>query len=150
MDKRGVNFMKIRTGFVSNSSSSSYTCDYCGNVESGYDMGLSDFDLVECTNGHICCCQHLTTPISDIKVVQEYLKNKPHYQEKDRRYIESQIRYGLPSQFCPMCNLEAIGINDLLDYYNLRFGLSEDEILDDIKDTFGSYEAFAKACGRRR
>lgn len=45
--------MKIRTGFVSNSSSSSFICDVSGEVYSGYDAGLSDFDLMECTNEHI-------------------------------------------------------------------------------------------------
>lgn len=27
-------------------------CDICGGAETGYDEGLSDFDMVECVNGH--------------------------------------------------------------------------------------------------
>ena len=40
--------MKIRYGFVSNSSSSSFTCLVCGSTESGMDACASDFDFVEC------------------------------------------------------------------------------------------------------
>jgi hypothetical protein len=45
--------MKIRTGFVSNSSSSSFVCEITGEQFSGYDASLGDFELVECQNGHI-------------------------------------------------------------------------------------------------
>lgn len=37
--------MKIRRGFVSNSSSSSFICDVCGRDKTGY----------ECENGHYFC-----------------------------------------------------------------------------------------------
>ena len=45
--------MKIRTGFVSNSSSSSFVCEISGEVFSGYGAGLDDFELVKCQNGHV-------------------------------------------------------------------------------------------------
>ncbi len=45
--------MKYRLCFVTNSSSSSFLCDVCGNIESGYDLSLSDFDMYQCTNSHI-------------------------------------------------------------------------------------------------
>jgi hypothetical protein len=43
--------MKIRSGFVSNSSSSSFVCDVCGENISGMDIGLSDAGMFECMNG---------------------------------------------------------------------------------------------------
>ena len=43
--------MKIRNGFVSNSSSSSFICEVCGQDASGYDMSLSDAEMYECING---------------------------------------------------------------------------------------------------
>lgn len=52
--------MKIRTGFVSNSSSSSFICDFCGNDVSGWDMGLEEAEMFECINGHAVCLNHLS------------------------------------------------------------------------------------------
>jgi len=53
-----LNYMKIRSGFVSNSSSSSFVCNVCGTVESGMDMSASDFDMETCCNGHTFCLDH--------------------------------------------------------------------------------------------
>ena len=43
--------MKIRNGFVSNSSSSSFTCVFSGEVFSGWDSLPEDFGCVESKNG---------------------------------------------------------------------------------------------------
>lgn len=51
--------MKIRSGFVSNSSSSSFVCCICGESEGGYDMSLEDAGMVECEAGHTFCKSHL-------------------------------------------------------------------------------------------
>ena len=51
--------MKIRMGFVSNSSSSSFICEICGRDESGWDMGHEDADMVTCVNGHLICKSHI-------------------------------------------------------------------------------------------
>ena len=47
--------MKKRKGFVSNSSSSSFVCDVCGNDVSGMDMCLDEAEMAECKNGHTVC-----------------------------------------------------------------------------------------------
>ena len=44
--------MKVRHGFVSNSSSSSFMCAVCGEIESGYDLSLSDCEMSRCEHGH--------------------------------------------------------------------------------------------------
>ena len=44
--------MKVRHGFVSNSSSSSFVCAVCGAIESGYDLSLSDCEMSRCEHGH--------------------------------------------------------------------------------------------------
>jgi hypothetical protein len=50
--------MKIRNGFVSNSSSSSFICAVCGETFSGWDAMELDFDLCRCDAGHIFCDEH--------------------------------------------------------------------------------------------
>jgi hypothetical protein len=50
--------MKKRMGFVTNSSSSSFVCVICGNVESGYDASLSDCNMVQCKCGSVFCTSH--------------------------------------------------------------------------------------------
>lgn len=50
--------MKIRKGFVSNSSSSSFVCDVCGKNASGYDLSLSESAMSWCQASHIFCDKH--------------------------------------------------------------------------------------------
>lgn len=45
--------MKVRNGFVSNSSSSSFLCNVCGEIEGGFDCSLYDLGMSECEHGHI-------------------------------------------------------------------------------------------------
>jgi len=137
--------MKMRFGFVSNSSSSSFTCDHCKTTESGYDVGISEFEMVECDYGHICCVHHLSVEIDDPKVIEAFLEIHPTYRKYANGDMIGEISYHFPSEFCPMCNLEAIGMDDLVSYYELRFGLNQDEVLDDIKNTFNTYDNFIKA-----
>jgi hypothetical protein len=56
--------MKIRNGFVSNSSSSSFTCDVCGRTKSGWDMIVEDGDFFACENDHIICNEHALYPLT--------------------------------------------------------------------------------------
>ena len=53
--------MKIRYGYVSNSSSSSFVCSVCGYVDGGYDYDpLEDFGVMFCEYGHCFCVTHMT------------------------------------------------------------------------------------------
>jgi hypothetical protein len=82
--------VKIRKGFVSNSSSSSFTCDVCGSTESGMDLCLSDIGMSECENGHTICDSH------KLKVDKELTA-----QEKKNKWVEqklSNIQYWSKSQ----------------------------------------------------
>ncbi len=51
--------MKVRKGFVSNSSTTSFLCDYCGEERAGMEMCLEDACMYECVNGHTFCGSHV-------------------------------------------------------------------------------------------
>jgi len=58
--------MKIRTCFVSNSSSSSCICDLCGRSETGWDLSLLDAEMVEYINGHTICQDEMMEEYDDM------------------------------------------------------------------------------------
>ena len=74
--------MKYRKSFVTNSSSSSYICDFCGEVQSGWDMCLSDAGMFECVNGHTLCEYHCTENPGWIDRFKEYIKKEIRQQLK--------------------------------------------------------------------
>lgn len=90
--------MKIRTGFVSNSSSSSFICDFCGREDSGMDYCLEDAEMFECENGHTFCEDEILTP-NDEQWGDTYSKME---EENPDEYYE--YRYGVPERFCPVCD----------------------------------------------
>jgi hypothetical protein len=53
--------MKIRNGFVSNSSSSSFICDICGNSETVWDGDLNEAGMFSC-GLHTICDSHKLEP----------------------------------------------------------------------------------------
>lgn len=55
--------MKFRAGFVSNSSSSSFTCDICGFTNSGFDACAEDLGFKMCWNEHVFCESHIDLPL---------------------------------------------------------------------------------------
>ena len=68
--------MKFRKDFVTNSSSSSFVCDICGNVESGWDMSLREAGMVECVNGHTICQDEMLSAPREVmlRLIQEEMQ----------------------------------------------------------------------------
>ena len=112
--------MKIRSGFVSNSSSSSFICEVCGENASGWDMCLVDANMVECVNGHIFCEDHVIGGFDD---------------ENDR--------YDIPAEQCPICALEVLTDSDYLSYLVKLTGKTHDKVLVEVNERFGSYDKFS-------
>jgi hypothetical protein len=77
--------MKVRKSFVTNSSSSSFICDSCGHDESGWDMCLSEANMVECENGHTICEDHMESYDERAVVIELVKANIERYKE----YVES-------------------------------------------------------------
>lgn len=75
--------MKIRKGFVSNSSSSSFMCDITGAIEGGYDASLSDVCMAQCVNNHTFLYDGYTD-------AENWVYENGHSE--------------LPADQCPICN----------------------------------------------
>lgn len=132
--------MKIRHGFVSNSSSSSFVCDVCGAECSGMDMCLSDAEMYRCENDHTFCDSHM---IKGKKVTDDDAD-----EEDEEDYDE---RYDAPEAICPICNMNGITRNDLIAYLLREVGLTEKQILIFLKHKYqpdgfvaGAYKQFAE------
>jgi hypothetical protein len=111
--------MKVRQGFVSNSSSSSFICDICGHDESGWDLGLDDAMMVECRRGHLLCDSHV---------------------EADDEYD----RYNLCSTECPCCQLNNVTDDIIIKYLLHQCGRKIDDVKEEIKNTFKTSDNFYK------
>jgi hypothetical protein len=76
---------KIRNGFVSNSSSSSFICNVCNRISEGYDWNNSSGGIVQCEHGHFFCYDHAL--------------------EKDDSFWDCLKNDGIfPEKYCPVCH----------------------------------------------
>ena len=119
--------MKIRLGFVSNSSSSSYTCEVCDNIESGMDCSLEDLGMIECEHGHIMCDTHITDQVK--AQMDDYL-------------VESEYGHKLKETVCPLCMLKQLSISDELMYYRRKLKTDNEKTKEEIQQKFKTYADF--------
>lgn len=156
--------MKYRKDFVTNSSSSSYTCEICGSEESGWDYCLSDVGMVTCENGHTFCEDHLKNlSAKDIldailtydkeqmkwhrKLGYEYTPEYTPELEKESSdslwdtYIHlDDVRCSISSRFCPICNFENITDDDIASYFLKKAGITRTKLAEKWKQEFGTYK----------
>ncbi len=152
--------MKIRSGFVSNSSSSSFTCDVCGEEQSGMDMSVSDAGMERCRRGHTYCESHRTgtEPTLEqmrndlIALKQKHTWKKPEEIEADIVKInameEQEVRdtheeYDREKSFgynCPICNFVNVDYSDVVKYYYVKNGLDCKSMAAKFKEEFGTYD----------
>jgi hypothetical protein len=126
--------MKIRQGFVSNSSSSSFICKVCGDNQSGWDISLSEAEMYECEAGHIFCRCH---------IIGELVR--PEGSEDDEDYDEDEIfdgGYGIPSKHCPICQLKAFDNDEMLSYVLKTRTLNKQELEQEIRSKFSNHAEF--------
>jgi len=142
--------MKIRTNFVSNSSSSSFVCQICGSEYSGWDASLSDAGMFECKRGHVFCEDHIDE--SDLNKyretrIKEIMKeNECSYDEAENELDEYEYRYEFPSECCPICQLKEIIVDDALVYALYKLGFTRNILEDNIRIEFKTSEELNKVC----
>jgi hypothetical protein len=168
--------MKIRQGFVSNSSSSSFTCCVCGEEESGWDL---EYDT--CERGHdLCgdCSIEADSPCDDCdEEDDDKCSACPHHAD-----LEAKNEGCIPECCCPVCTFKAIapeeaalflekehGVSRVLvfsiikkgnprrrklydkeyvDYVlGTKLGLSDVAFLEQLKSRFGTYQKFMEYMG---
>lgn len=147
--------MKFRKDFVTNSSSSSYVCEICGRSESGWDMCLSDCEMMECVNGHVFCCDEALEQPSKTEMIKMILENGwnrgwdsdirdyRNYTEKEISAMDEDIIfeewfteggcYEVPECMCPICQFIEYSEYDLSAYLLKEYGISRDEVFAEVK-----------------
>ena len=155
--------VKYRTGFVSNSSSSSFICDVCGEIFSGFDMGLDEAGMYQCVNNHTFCEEHAEKKpqYSKKQMIELFEKEKSWIGEEDMKDILEAIekgdgdeieelmsdyledgRYNILPEQCPMCCLVEINDSDRIDYLMVEGGHTYKSLLKELRERFKNYDAF--------
>lgn len=127
--------MKTRSGFVANSSSSSFVCEVCGEIESGWDISVEDLDMVMCLQDH-----YIHTNCLD-ETIRENLRL-----ENDSEVEEDA---SLSKIHCPVCTLKVIQTADLLAYLLKQSNLTEEQLEQEIRQQFSSLEDFKAGLNER-
>lgn len=158
--------MKIRDGFVSNSSSSSFVCDICGRADSGYDASPEDLYFVRLSCDHTIC-EREVLKISDedyIQYVKDYCEkqlkedeNTSYYKESleinkkaqtltNRFDAEDLLSIYFDSKYikeqCPICTNTVILDKDFINYLLKTYNINKDEEYNKIRKTFKNRKEF--------
>lgn len=138
--------MKYRTDFVTNSSSTSYTCEICGRTETGFNMGLDEAEMVECVNGHTICEEEML-PLTKEQLIKAILNAASDDEGLTETVLEhmsddeltmkfmrmDDVRYQVPEEFCPICQFIEYSEYDLARYLERAYGVSRDEVFAQVK-----------------
>ena len=159
--------MKIRRGFVSNSSSSCFICNICGTAEICEESDPSEGGFFRFNNcGHIVCEHHILYTEEYKKEYREHVRN--HLENSEDEYdrdtynrlknIESfnefrriyEMHFDRPENIsgmspCPICNLSCVSSDTLLEYIFKVYDLpSKKDLEKEIKREFKNLEGLDK------
>ena len=160
--------MKVRNGFVSNSSSSSFICDVSGYETSGWDMTIDEADMYQCENGHTFLREYALdfdkkefylealndvlkyyvknniNGIDDLKEIIEKIENDDYDDYDSLNYeYDLEMDYEYPSQGCPICQMKYMKDDDMLAYLLKKNELKKEDVHKEIKENY-DYESLQK------
>ncbi|HUS51014.1 MAG TPA: hypothetical protein VMZ91_12675 [Candidatus Paceibacterota bacterium] len=154
--------MKIRNGFVSNSSSSSFICSVCKEEVIGRDISLRDAEMVQCKKGHKFCEEHKLREIS-IEDKINYVLNDKYVDEESKKLVVKmneeefedwwegdgegysyEFDNEIPSDCCPICSMKSFDENEMFLYLIKETGKTKEEIKKEIQNKYKDYEEFKK------
>jgi len=163
--------MKIRLGFVSNSSSSSYTCDICNVTESGWDLGLGEAGMKQCVHGHTFCIEHGPEWEPTWEDKKEAALSSWHLKRAENKGVRDAVAaaetalvfnhlaeehgfewlwdelgsgYDIPPSACPICTFGKVHERDAFLYLLKVAGRTEADLLKELKERFGTYAELKK------
>jgi len=152
--------MKVRLDMVTNSSSSSFICEITGEQASGWDMCLSEAEMVQCENGHTFLSSYIIKDPCELtkEELVEYFTNIINNSDsesewnvkqaiKNLEYINSDYfdieelcenmewsgGYEIPDICCPICMFKIISSSDIIDYMQKTTGVTKSEVFAEIK-----------------
>jgi len=139
--------MKIRQGFVSNSSTSSFVCAACGGLEAGRDMCINDFEMFCCENHHYIhesCAgwPNLEPPEEYVRSYMEKYHSGDNITEEQLADLKYEYLYEIPHMLCPVCNFKKLSAKDELAYYRYKLGTTKEKTLEEISKEFVHYKDF--------
>lgn len=127
--------MKVRMGFVSNSSSCSFTCEVCGVQEGGYDsVSMLEYGFVYCENHHELCLDCLTDKYISSEPIEKDYKTTVEFEEAYKKW-EDTTDYDdiVPESVCPICQFIEPSQKDMAKYLEKMYGTSRDEVFSEVK-----------------
>ena len=156
--------MKIRNGFVSNSSSSSFTCNVCHDTVSGYDMGLSEAEMFSCEGGHRVCNSHSKRNPEDYINSEEWrqealpdlkkLYPDTNFDEMDEEAVDDYLSdwrhdaiSDMPASFCPVCRLEVIRPEEEVLWLRHELNITKKVVHERIRTQFDNLKDMMETVG---
>ena len=122
---------------MSNSSTTSFTCDVCGDNEAYHDsLGYEDYWFNDCVNGHsICDDDLLPLPEGYVFSAEELKHVRDYYGIDDEEELSEtrEFRYCQPAIRCPICQFHVIGEGDLARYLDRMTTVTRDEAFAEVK-----------------
>ena len=144
--------MKIRLGFVSNSSSSSFICIICGHSEVSYDNSPEELGFAEeCQNGHVYCVDHAFEVTTEMR--RKFLLKEPDFKVRvkngediEELYEEWKSDDCITAYVeCPVCTLKNILYKDFIKFVCRKFKTTETKIGNEIRSKYKNLKEFQKA-----